>query len=309
VDHPTLGPALVIANPHAGRREGGELVRLLSALEALGIVPEVELTHSKGHATSLAQEAASAGTRFVIAVGGDGTVHEVLNGLIDPDTGEHRGQDVVLGVVSSGSGCDLVRTFGLDRSPEILARHLAGPATQRIDVGRARLRDDAGVEYTRLFLNIAEVGFGGAVAAAARRLPASLGPRRYSLGIIAAWGGFRRIPMEVRHDGGVHRAALCNVVVANGQFFGGGLKVAPRSLPDDGRFDLQAWGGSVTDVVRAARQLRDGSHLQRQDVLSWPTASVRVDADVALPVEADGELIGWSPVVFDLLPRALQLKV
>jgi diacylglycerol kinase (ATP) len=309
VHHPTLGPVLAIANPRAGRRGGDELVRLLSSLEPLGIVPRVELTRAAGDATRIAREAVESGTRFVIAVGGDGTVHEVLNGLMDPVSGEHRGEDTVLGVVSSGSGCDLVRTFGLDRAPEVLARHLASDATQRIDVGRVRSHDPDGLPQVRLFLNVAEVGFGGAVADMARRLPARLGPRRYTLGIVAAWGGFRRVPMTLTHDGGVHREALCNVVVANGQFFGGGLKVAPRSLPDDGRLDLQAWGGSVTDVVRAARQLRDGSHLQRADVRSWPTASVEVTADAALPVEADGELIGWSPASFDVLPRALRLKV
>ncbi len=307
--HPTLGPALVIANPHAGRRGGDELARLLVALDMHGIVPQVVMTRSAGDATRIARTAVTAGTRYVIAVGGDGTVHEVLNGLIDPGTGEHHGDDPVLGVVSSGSGCDLVRTFGLDRGPEVLARHLAGEATHRIDVGRIRLRAEDGTESVRLFLNVAEVGFGGAVAASARRLPARLGPRRYTLGIVAAWGGFRRIPMVLTHDGGMIEDRLCNVVVANGQFFGGGLKVAPRSLPDDGRFDLQAWGGSVTDVVRAARQLRDGSHLQRADVRSWPTASVSVEAGVALPVEADGELVGWSPASFDILPGALRLKV
>lgn len=307
--HPTLGPALVIANPHAGRRGGDELARLLTALESHSIVPKVELTRCPGDATRIARTAVVGGGRFIIAVGGDGTVHEVVNGLIDAETGKHLGDDPVLGVVPSGSGCDLVRTFGLDRSPEVVARHLAGAATHRIDVGRIRLRSADGTSTVRLFLNIAEVGFGGAVAAAARRLPSRLGPRRYTLGIVAAWGGFRRIPMEVSHDGGVVEDALCNVVVANGQFFGGGLKVAPRSLPDDGRFDLQAWGGSVTDVVRAARQLRDGSHLQRPDVRSWPTATVTVHADVAMPVEADGELVGWSPASFDILPGALRLKV
>jgi diacylglycerol kinase (ATP) len=309
VHHPTLGPVLVVANPHAGRRAGDELPRLLAALEPLGIVPRIELTRGPGDATRIAADAARAGVRFLIAVGGDGTVHEIVNGLLDPITGAHLGDDPVLGVVSSGSGCDLVRTFGLDRTPEVLARHLASDATQRIDVGRVHLRDADGAPRTRLFLNVAEVGFGGAVAQMARRLPARLGARRYRLGIVAAWGGFRRVHMEVIHDGGVHRDALCNVVVANGQFFGGGLKVAPRALPDDGRLDLQAWGGSVTDVVRAARQLRDGSHLQRPDVRSWSTASVAVAADVVVPVEADGELIGWSPARFDILPRALRLKV
>jgi diacylglycerol kinase family enzyme len=115
--------------------------------------------------------------------------------------------------------------------------------------------------------------------------------------------------MTVRHDGGEHRAPLSNVVVAKGQFFGGGMKVAPRSLPDDGRFDVQAWGGTVTDVVRAARQLRDGAHLRRPDVRAWPSATVMVEADRPLAVEADGELLGRSPAAFDVLPRVLSLKV
>lgn len=309
MDHPTLGRLLLVANPQAGRGVARVLARVVAALEVRGIDADVELTRAAGDATRIAREASSAGTRFVVAVGGDGTVNEVVNGLLDPGTGTSRGPTPVLGVVSAGSGCDLVRTFGLDRDPEVLAAHLATDAVQPIDVGRIELHDEDGQPVVRLFVNVAEVGFGGAVALAARRLPARLGPRRYRLGIIAAWGSFRRVPMVLDHDGGRFEASLSNVVVANGQFFGGGLKVAPRSLPDDGRFDLQAFGGTVTDVVRAARQLQNGSHLARTDVRSWPTASVHVSGARPLPVEADGELLGWSPARFDNLHRALLLKV
>lgn len=309
MEHPTLGPVLVIANPHAGNRDGSVLGRLVAALAEQGLVPDVVSTRGPGDATRIARDAAEQGRRLIVAVGGDGTVHEVVNGIVDPESGAVRGDDPVLGVVSSGSGCDLVRTFGLDRSPEVLARHLASPATTRIDLGRIRLTGLDGRPLVKVFANIAEVGFGGAVATTARRLPSRLGQRRYTLGIVAAWGRFRRVGMTVRHDGGEYRSDLCNVVVANGQFFGGGLKVAPRSLPDDGRFDVQAWGGTVTDVVRAARQLRDGSHLQRPDVRAWPSATVTVEADRAVAVEADGELLGYAPAVFDMLPRVLAFKL
>jgi diacylglycerol kinase (ATP) len=312
MDHPTLGSVLLVANPRAGHGARAVVDRLVAALDAQGIRPELAVTSGPGDATRVATEAALAGTGMVIAVGGDGTVHEVVNGLVDATSGAARGPvegGTVLGVVPAGSGCDLVRTFGLDRPPEVLAAHLATDATHRIDLGRMTLSDPQGRPVIRLFVNVAEVGFGGAVAVAAQRLPARLGPRRYRLGIVAAWGSFRRVPMILEHDGGRFEGDLCNVVVANGQFFGGGLKVAPRSLPDDGRFDLQAFGGTVTDVVRAGRQLRDGSHLQRDDVRSWPTAKVSVDGVRPMPVEADGELIGRSPVRFEILPRALRLKV
>jgi diacylglycerol kinase (ATP) len=309
MDHPSLGRMLVVVNPRAGHGPHAVVRRLLVALESRGVTPDVVETVAAGDATRIARDAAETGRRLIVAVGGDGTVNEVVNGLVDAETGTVRGDDPVLGVVSAGSGCDLARTFGLDRDPETLARHLVGPGTTRIDLGRARLIGLDGRPATRLFANIAEVGFGGTVARVARRLPAALGQRRYTLGIIVAWGSFRRVPMEVTHDGGVHAADLCNVVVANGQFFGGGLKVAPRSLPDDGRFDLQAWGGTVTDVVRASRQLRDGSHLQRPDVRAWPSASVRVVARRRVVVEADGEVLGEAPVDFDILPRVLAFKL
>lgn len=309
MDHPTLGRMLVVVNPRAGAGTGDVLGRLLGALAARDLVPEVVHTTAPGDATRVARAAAEGGRRLIVAVGGDGTVHEVANGLVDAATGALRGEDPVLGVVPAGSGCDLVRTFGLDRPPEVLAAHLASSDVTRIDVGRVRLTGLDGDAADRVFVNIAEVGFGGAVARAASRLPRTLGERRYRLGIVAAWGGFRRVPMTVRHDGGLHEAELSNVIVANGQFFGGGMKVAPRSLPDDGRFDVQAWGGTVTDVVRAARQLRDGSHLARPDVRAWPSATVTVEGPRPLAVEADGELLGTSPASFDVLHRRLAFKV
>ncbi len=309
MDHPTLGRPVVIANHHAGAAAGDVLERFLGALDTHGLDADVQVTTARGDATGLAQAAAEEGRTLVVAVGGDGTVHEIINGLVDAETGQVRGQDPVLAVVSAGSGCDLVRTFGLDRPPEVIARHVASSLTTRIDLGRVRYSGPDGDPEVRVFANVAEVGFGGAVATAARRLPARLGARRYQLGIVAAWGRFRRQPMVIRHDGGVHEGRLCNVVVANGQFFGGGMKVAPRCLPDDGRLDVQAWGGSPTDVVRAARQLRNGSHLQRSDVRAWPSAQVDVDAPSSVMVEADGELLGSAPASFDVLAHVLRFKV
>lgn len=305
-----LGRPLVIANPSAGRADGTVLGRLLRALEDVGLAHDLAVTDGPGVATTLARRAiAEEGRRYVIAVGGDGTVHEVVNGLVDAGTGRARGDSPVLGVVSAGSGCDLVRTFGLDRDPETLARHLATDDVLPIDLGRVRFVGLDGAPTTRVFANIAEVGFGGAVARTAARLPARLGPARYSVGIVAAWGRFRRVPTRLVHDGGTIEDAVCNVIVANGQFFGGGMHVAPRALPTDGRFNVQSWVGTPTDVLRASRQLRDGSHLSRSDVREWQSRRVEVAGDRPLALEADGELLGWSPATFDVLERVIGLKL
>lgn len=301
--HPTLGEVLLVVNPRAGSGTRPVAERTVELLAARGVRSTVAVTAGPGDATRIAAEASRDGVGLVVAVGGDGTVHEVVNGLPADGTGP------VLGVIPAGSGCDLVRTFGLDRPPEVLAAHLASPHTTPLDLMRVTVDDGRGGTDVRLAANAIEVGFGGTVAAVAARLPRSLGPERYRVGIVAAWGGFRRVGMRVTHDGGSHEGRLCNVVIANGQFFGGGLKVAPRALPDDGRLDLQAWGGSPTDVVRAARQLRDGSHLGRPDVRAWSTATVTVQTDRPVRVEADGEPLGRTPVAITVLPGAVRLKV
>lgn len=303
MDHPTLGEVLLVVNPAAGTGPRLAAERTAALLATRGISARTAVTMGPGDATDIAVDATAAGVGLIVAVGGDGTVNEVVNGLTSGPSGP------VLGVVPAGSGCDLVRTFGLDRPPEVLAAHLASPHTTMIDLVRIEHRDADGRPATRLAANVVEAGFGGSVARVAARLPRRLGPSRYRLGIVAAWGSFRRVPMRIVHDGGAHEAASCNVVVANGQFFGGGLHVAPRALPDDGALDLQVWGGSPTDVVRAARLLRTGAHLARPDVRSWRTASVRIESERPVRVEADGEPIGWTSITCTAVPGAIRLKV
>jgi diacylglycerol kinase (ATP) len=305
-----LGTPLLIVNPVAGNGRDGVLARLRRGLDQAGIAHDVVLTGHRGHASMLARDAVTTqGYRFVVSVGGDGTLHEVVNGLVDAERGRLRGDDPVLGVVGAGSGSDFTRTFGLDRAPERLIQHLGGDTRMRIDLGRVRFHRAGGGSGCAVFANVAEVGFGARVAATAARLPRFLGSGRYVVGIALAWVAFRRVETSVAVDGGSRTEPLCNVVVANAQFYGGGLHVAPRAIPSDGRLDVQSWGGSPTDVVRAARQLRRGTHLGRADVRSWSTTTARVDAARTLPVEADGEVLGHTPAEFDVLAGILSLKI
>lgn len=306
--HP-FGPPLLVANPAAGGGRNPVLPRLEAALRARGVRHDVAITARRGHATELVRRAIEDGRRFFVAVGGDGTVHEVVNGMVDAEAGTAVADDLVLGVVGAGSGCDLVRTFGLDRPPEVLADHLASEATLPIDLGRLRLTGLDGRPRTVVFANIAEAGFGGVVVATAAHLPARLGSGRYAAGIVAAWGRFRRVTTTVSVAGGTTTEPVCNVLIANGQFFGGGLHVAPRALPTDGSLNVQSWGGTVTDVLRASRLLRTGDHLRRPDVREWQSATVRVDAEQPLAVEADGELLGATPLEVDVLHRVVRLKL
>jgi diacylglycerol kinase (ATP) len=304
-----LGPPLLIANPAAGRGRGGPLEQLREALRVRGVTHDLKLTEAPGHASTLAREAVEAGRTYVVAVGGDGTVHEVVNGLVDVESGQARAPDLVLGVMSAGSGCDLARTFGLDRPPEVVARHLDGETTMPFDVGRVRLRGRDGGEHQVLFANIAEAGYGGLVTDLANRMPRWMGKARYGVATIGAIRRFRLVRTRVTVDHTSVDEELSNVVVANGQFFGGGLKVAPRALPDDGRFNVQVWRGKPIDVLRATPDLRVGEHLERDDVREWQSTTVSIDSDSPLVIEADGEVLGTTPATIDLLPQVLRIKI
>ena len=304
-----FGPMLLIANPTAGRGRQAVLPRLRRALDDRGLVHDVQLTKGPGHAAALARESVETGrSRFVVAVGGDGTVHEVVNGLVDPASGA-RVEGAVLGIVPAGSGCDFARTFGLDRSPERLARHLDGETLYPIDIGRARLRGRDGSPRTVCFANIAEAGYGGVVVDRANRLPRFLGPARYLVGVFAAIRSFERRVMRVVLDHTEVEAEFSNVVVANGQFFGGNMKVAPRALPDDGRFNVQLFGGTPKDVFLKTPKLRKGEHIPGPDVQEYQSTRVEVHTEAPVLVEADGEVLGTTTVEFDLLPKALDLKI
>ncbi len=303
-------PPLLICNPLAGGGRARIVPRLLAALRGRGVEPDVAETTRPGDATRLARDAVERdGRRFVVAVGGDGTVNEVVNGLIDADTGRPRADDLLLGVVPGGTGCDLTRTFGLNRPPEQLAEHLTGTGTFPIDVGRIHLLDRDGQPTTRLFVNIAEAGYGALATDLANRLPRRLGTARYAAGILGAVARFRLVSTTVAFDHDEVTHELSNVVIANGQFFGGGLQVAPRALPDDGRFNLQVWRGRPIDVLRASSSLRQGRHLARDDVHEWQSAEVRIQPARPLLIEADGEVLGTTPARFDLLPRVLTLRI
>ena len=305
-----FGPMLVIANPAAGRGRNAVLPRLVRALGDAGLAHQVEPTRGPGHATELAHAAVTQrDLRYVVAVGGDGTVHEVVNGLVDAESGQPHRDDLVLGVVAGGSGCDFIRTFGLDRSPEQVVRHLAGDTTMQIDLGRIRLTGPDGRPRTRVFANIAEAGWGAEVTRRANHLPRLLGPARYVAAIILGTTSMRQVETTVEVDHATTTEPVSEVVVANGQFFGGGLKVAPRALPDDGRFNVQTWQSRPGDVLRELPKVRVGEHLERPDIREWQSSTVRVDGVEPLLVEADGEVLGTTPATFDVLPDVLAMKI
>jgi len=297
----------VIANPKAGKGTVGDRwERLLAVLHDAGLEPIGDLTQGPWHASELARRARADGRELVVAAGGDGTVHEVVNGLLaDGATGEVP----VLGVLALGSGCDYVKTFDIPTDLEAAAARLASREPPvAVDVGEISYQTSEGPALRR-FANIAEVGIGAEVVDRASRLPRWLGGAMYLVAFFQTLPRFAPRSCEIIVDGQRHTAEATNVVIAIGRVFGGGMRVAPGADPSDGAFDVQVQTGSKLDYVRQIPKVYKGTHVPHPKVLELRGASVEIDCDPAALIEADGEVLGATPATFRTLPGALKLKV
>jgi YegS/Rv2252/BmrU family lipid kinase len=299
--------ATLIANPKAGRgRVGRELAAVEAAMHRHGFGFRLDLTRGRGDATRLGREALGRGERFLVAVGGDGTVNEVLNAMIDGD--RPVDEEAVLGVLAANSGCDAVRSFGLSQDPETAVARFEVGNVYTIDVGKATVVARDG-ERSRYFLNMAQAGLGGAASARAARLPGFFRGSRSFFGYWLAMAGYRRPAVTLHGDRREFEGRITNLLVANLQFGGNGMLLSPRSWPEDGYLDLQVFTGPKSESFTLLPKMFQGEHLPNPSITEYRSKAVRLEADRPVWVEADGEPIGRTPATFEAVPSVLRLKV
>ncbi len=287
-----------VVNPSAGRRDAADRTR--AALRAVGQEADITVTTSGPHVSEVVAAGVAAGRRRFLAVGGDGTVNLVVDALL-----RHPwDQPPTLGILPAGTGCDFLRTFGIPQRLEEAARHLAGDQLYRVDVGR--LRGPWGVRH---FLNVAEAGLGAGTISLAERLPGWLGRLRYKLAI---WPTLVRFPVaEIELTAGArsYQGPAVLVVMANAQYFGGGMNVAPRASLIDGRLDIQVFSGPKRQAVVLQPRITRGTHLTHKGVRRFEAATFELRTSPEWPVEADGEYFGSGPVTGEVVPAALDVKI
>lgn len=302
---PDVDIALVV-NGRAGRgRVSRQLPRLRRLLESRGIAALVLETTEPGHATDLARSAAQRGIATVVAVGGDGTVNEVVNGLLD-EHGSSLGAR--LGVVAAGSGCDFARTFDLPGRVDSDLRGIVGPSS-RLDVGRIECRGPLGGPVTRHFVNVAEAGMAAVTVERAERLPRWLGRSRYMIAFVPALIRYRPTVLSVTAPSGAHAGVAHNVLVANARYFGGGMHVSPSSRTADGVVEIQVNTGPKRQALTLIPRMFRGTHLPNRRIVELSGDRVVIDSDTPVLVEADGELVGSTPMTITVLPGALEMVV
>jgi YegS/Rv2252/BmrU family lipid kinase len=259
------------------------------------------MSERAGHLTDLAREAAGSGALLVV-VGGDGSVNEVVNGV--------AGSGAEIAILASGTGQDFGRTYGIPtRFDDAVRVALAGSA-RTVDVGRVRYRTDHGAEAERLFVNVGSVGMSGAVAARANASSKALGGRvTFFSALTRVFLGWKNTDVTVTFDDGVRRGRMHDVIVANGRWHGGGMKLAPDARPDDGLFDLVLIGDvTKIDFLTTAPKLYRGSHVTHPRVEVLRSAAVAIDAEEPLPIEIEGEPVGTTPARFEIVPGALRVR-
>lgn len=284
--------ARVLLNPAAGR---GRRVRRVGRWWSERGLPAdaIVATRDAEHLAAEARRAASDGVERLIVVGGDGTVHRVLDALSDSAT--------ALGIVPAGTGNDLASVLGFPLDPEGALERCLGAGIRRIDLGEVEGRPFAGT---------GGVGFDGEVARRVRdgRIR-HLGPAAYALAAVAALGRFRPPRIVVEHDGGTVDQRALFAVVANSPRFGGGMRIAPEASLDDGRLDLvfvRAMG--TLALLRAFPRVYAGRHLDDPRVTFARTSRATFRVDVPVTVWGDGEPIvevESGAIAFRVRPRAL----
>jgi diacylglycerol kinase (ATP) len=306
---------MVICNPVSGSGKGLALLSvLLGKLDDADVRYASEVTQRRGDAVRLAHRAVMSGCSAVIAIGGDGTLFEVANGIMDPNEPGLPfgfGNDVAVGLVQAGRGSDFGRSIGVPADPDAACERILQGRTTVIDLGHITFTSFRGEERTRYFVNAAGMGFDAEVAARANAGPKGLGGTiPYLSSLFMTLGTYRNKRVEVKLDGEEWQARVNSIIVANGQYFGGGMKIAPEAQLSDGEFDVVVLGdmGKI-DLVRNVPRVYDGSHVTHPKVSVMSSKMVQVKSPDRLLLQADGEVLGMAPATFAVVPSALKVIV
>lgn len=304
----------VIVNPRAG---SGKAERAVPAIERAmarhGLAHEVVRTNAPGDAGTLAARAIDDGVAVIAVVGGDGTINETSQAFVDA-SGAPRSGLPDLALIPAGTGGDLRKTFGLGHDIDDAVGRIARGTRVPLDFGVMRLAGPAGEPVVRTFVNIASFGFSGVTDRLVNEAPKWMGGTvAFFVGSARASLGWRNVPVRVRIDGKPWlEGRIFVVAIANGRYFGGGMKIAPTADPSDGRFEVVAIGdiGRMQTYGLSAKIYR-GTHVEMSTTKIG--AGTRVEAEALdggeVLLDVDGETPGRLPIDVSLCHAALHVRV
>ena len=300
----------VIVNPVAGSHSvGREWSRIIRQLRTAGLSFDYEFTKHAGHAMEIARRSADGGYHCLIAVGGDGTVNEVANGILCSS----RSGNTILGIVGVGTAHAFALSLGIGEDCVNAFSLLTGQERALIDVGVVQCWRQ-GQSIKRFFVNEASVGFPAEIVDAWKYLPTRFGHSlNLALRTVAGYKSLathRNQRLSLRVGNEVESICCCAVVVANGRYFADGMQIAPHASLDDGLLDVVIVGDvTKSELLKIRPTLYNGSHIKHAKIREKKTTTITIESDEQLLVEADGDILGEGPASFSVIPSALTVVV
>jgi YegS/Rv2252/BmrU family lipid kinase len=298
---------LVILNPWAGRGAAGKRQpELAAALQAAGVEHEIVNTHARGGATELAWQGIERGFGRIAAVGGDGTINEVVNGIKGAEAS--LGRRVPLGIIPLGTGSDFIKSLGDVEANDIAGgiRRATGASVRPVDLGRVRVGDGE----PRYFINALGMGLDAQVAAESLKLTKLKGLAVYLVAILRALVNYKAHPMHVEYDGQRLHRRLLFASTANGRCQGGGFWLTPDASIDDGLLDLCLVDKMRLDeIIRHIPKVMEGTHTSLRQVTMARARRITVTSAAPIPVATDGEVISTDArsVTVETFPGAIDV--
>ncbi len=267
-------------------------------------------TEAAGHARHLTSMAIREGADCIVAAGGDGTLNEVVNGMMDEQEAGRVG--VVLAVFPIGSGNDFAKTINVGKKPENLAHLLANGRIANVDIGELQFTNLENQSDKRHFINISDIGIGGKVAEIVNNKSKGISPSlAYFKAIVQAFLTYQHQHVQVSGDDIHWEGKILSLVMANGRYFGGGMCIAPEADIYDGEASLVILGNvSLFDYFRNMGKVRRGEILAHPEAHYLSASACRVIShDAPCSIDMDGDLIGYTPLELKVKKGAIQMVV
>ena len=256
-------------------------------------------------ATTLTQQAVSAGYNYIICIGGDGSLNEVVNGFMQSNT--VLSNNIYLGLLPYGTGNDFAKTMGISKNIAELKQYIETDSYKATDIGEVNYTNRSSDNATRYFINITDVGMGGLAAEKINSYPKWLPSNlAYQLAILSTLLSYKKKDMTADADTFSYAGRTMNIIVANGKYFGSGLGIAPHAQTNDGKLAIViAADISLWDYIMNIGTVRKCQKVQHPQMLYHEAKTITVTAKEPMSIDMDGEFIGYSPMRISIAPGCI----
>lgn len=269
------------------------------------------VTEPTVYASQLAQQALDQGFTHIICIGGDGTLNEVVNGLMKVKERMHHDtwRNIRMGGLPMGTGNDFLKTLNVPKNNQAFKQVVEADGFKTIDLGLVEFSSKNGERTSRYFINITDLGMGGVVAEKLSRYSRWMGPLlTYQRAILSTLLTYKSQTIKAVADSFHYEGDVLNFVIANGKYFGSGLGIAPHAEIDDGQLSVVILGKiSLMDYIKQLSKVRECNRITHPAFHYKSATEVQLESPSGpLPIDMDGEFIGYSPMKATLVPGAIR---